>query len=40
MPLGPPPLRGDYNAIVRPYLVAHERHDIGSRVIHGVEVTA
>ncbi|SHI22370.1 hypothetical protein [Streptomyces sp. 3214.6] len=28
------------NAMVRPYLVAHERHGIGPRGIHGVEVTA
>jgi hypothetical protein len=39
-PLGPPPLRGEDNAMVRPCLVAHERHGIGPRVIHGVEVTA
>ncbi|WSQ09372.1 hypothetical protein OG604_17245 [Streptomyces sp. NBC_01231] len=59
-PAGSQPLRGEDNAMVRPYLVDHERReevrrqrsrrralwfavhgiDIGSRVIHGVEVTA
>lgn len=64
--LGGPPLRGEDHALVRPYVLAHEREerarlrervrsqrarrralwlavhgvDVGSRVIHGVEVTA
>ncbi|WP_327429239.1 hypothetical protein [Streptomyces sp. NBC_01236] len=57
---GPRPLRGEDHALIRPYLVAHERRseaqrqrarrralwlavhgvDVGSRLIHGVEVTA
>src|SRR4051812_7955289 len=56
---GSPTLRGEDNALVRPYLVAHERReearrqkvrrrvlwlavhgvDVGTRVLHGVEVT-
>ncbi|MFG2132274.1 hypothetical protein ACGFNV_31295 [Streptomyces sp. NPDC048751] len=47
-PVGPPPLRGEDNAMIRPYLVAHERQEEARRqrargramwlAVHGIDI--